>query len=106
MINPYDLGNYNLVERTEKIRIDDFVREANRQLKLSLVKSLISNSQGEIELITSKTKYNGERLWFKCPQCSKRRGVLFKSDTTLGCRECLNLKYLKQRYKGMIETQY
>lgn len=60
----------------------------------------------DIELIATETKFNGVRFWFKCPQCERRVGVLFKHPITqaIGCRLCLNLHYRKQRYKGMAET--
>ena len=60
----------------------------------------------DIELIATETKFNGMRFWFKCPQCERRVGVLFKHTITeiIGCRICLNLHYRKQRYKGMVEN--
>jgi hypothetical protein len=59
----------------------------------------------DVELIAAETRFNGVRFWFKCPLCQRRVGVLFKHPLSqaIGCRLCLNLRYRKQRYKGMIE---
>jgi hypothetical protein len=45
-------------------------------------------------------------LWFKCPLCGSRVGVLFRhpAANTVGCRRCLKLEYRKRRYKGMVEN--
>lgn len=75
------------------------------------MKELILNSEIEalgwhLEIATSKTHYNGLRLWFKCPICGLRAGVVFRHPITnaVGCRKCLKLEYKKRRYKGMAEN--
>lgn len=104
MISPYDLGN-NLVEHTRRITIDELVRLANKQLRQKLIASKLSVLGKDLELTTSKTRFQGERFWFVCPICRKRKGVLYSHSDKIGCRECLGLKYKKQRFKGMTEQK-
>ncbi len=106
LINPYDLGASRLVEQTQSVNIDDLVRKTRKMLKKQLVEAQIEALGTSLHLTTSKTRFNGERLWFICPLCDKRAGTLYQQATsnTLGCRRCLSLYYRKQRYKGMIET--
>ncbi len=37
-------------------------------------------------------QYGGRRVWFLCPRCGRRRGVLYMGRRVV-CRECLNLAY-------------
>jgi len=41
--------------------------------------------------------YGGERLWFKCPHCSKRVAVLYGLDVRFLCRHCYQLPYATQQ---------
>jgi len=102
-LNPNNLGL--LVEECQKIKISDFLRKYKIELKKALIKSELEMMGLNIELTTSKTRYNGIRLWFKCPLCGRRIGILFQHPLTnqIGCRQCLNLEYRKRKYKGMIE---
>lgn len=106
MLSPYDLGNILLNENCFKIRIDDLVREANKGLKTRLIKGYVEVLGVEVGFTTSKTKFGGERIWFICPNCKRRIGTLYKHalEEIAGCRLCLNLKYKRQRFKGMIES--
>lgn len=104
MISPYDLGN-NLVEHTRRININDLLRKANLSFKSQLIKSEIEALGVLVSLTTSKTRFNGSRLWFKCPVCGKRRENLYLNQNKIACRKCNSLKYTKQRYKGMVERQ-
>jgi len=36
--------------------------------------------------------YGGRRVWFLCPRCGRRRGVLYLGQRVV-CRECLDLAY-------------
>ena len=101
-INQRDLGFSLVAENCQKIKIEDLVREAKKTLKVRLVEAQIEALGVSLQLTTSKTRFNGERLWFVCPLCSKRVGTLF-SNGSVGCRKCLGLVYKKQRYKGMLE---
>ena len=105
MIKPYDLGKNNLVENSQKIRIDDIVRQVNKEVKHQILQSHIEVLGFNINLSTSPTRFNGKRYWFVCPTCGKRVGVIFKHPLTfqMGCRTCLKIQYKKQRFKGMIE---
>jgi hypothetical protein len=95
-LNPYDLGENNLVEETQTIKIQDFIRQAQKQLKLAMIKSQIEATGGMgIELSATRTRFGGERLWFICPLCKRRAGCLYRGsgEAVLGCRKCLGLRY-------------
>jgi hypothetical protein len=100
-IKPNDLGDSRVVEWSRKININDFVRQAIKQLKQKLIESQIEVCGQPIKLTTSKTRY-GERYWFVCTECSKRVGILFEIHNHIGCRRCCGLKYQKQRYEGLM----
>jgi len=103
MIRPYDLGK--IAESVRSVKIDELVRKSKEEFKYQFIKSSLSLSGIEIQLTTSKTRFGGDRIWFICPICQKKRGVIYKDNHFIGCRICLNLKYGKQRYKGMTELQ-
>lgn len=52
--------------------------------------------QQHIGLDWTRCHYGGRRAWFRCPQCSRRCGVLFGGPTFL-CRVCGNLAYPSSR---------
>lgn len=91
-----------LVDETRQIKINDLLKEETKGLILA---SGIQIEDIKINLTTTKTMFGGIRLWFLCPTCNKRVGIIYKHPLTqtLGCRICLNLDYRKHRYKGMIE---
>lgn len=110
LISPYNLGDFGsrfmnnpVAENCRKISVNELIRKAQKMLKKRLVEAQIEALGVSIDLITSKTRFNGERLWFKCPMCNKRAGTLF-CDRDLGCRKCLRIIYRKQRFKGMVES--
>ena len=106
-LTPNNLGKNFLVEECQKIKIEDFLKQCRNQFKELIINSELEALGWNLELTTSKTHYNGIRLWFKCPLCDQRIGVLFKHPltNTIGCRQCLNLEYRKRRYKGMVENE-
>ena len=106
-LNLIDLGKKYLVEECQKIRIEDFLRIYRAKLKELVLTSELEVLGLKIDLTTSKTHYNGIRIWFVCPLCNKRVGVLLQHplNKRVGCRICLNLDYRKRRYKGMIEGE-
>lgn len=72
-----------------KLNILDLVRSAKLRLKGELVRSELEVLGVSSELVTSKTGYGGERLWFMCPSCHRRSGVLYRSLSGLvTCRLC------------------
>lgn len=105
LLSPYDLGASQIVEDTQKVSINKLVRIATKDLKKRIVEAKIEALGITVRLTTSKTRFNGERLWFICPICRKRAGnILYNALQNLtGCRKCLRLIYRKQRFKGMIE---
>jgi len=106
VINQRDLGFSPIVENCQKISVDELVRKATKNLKKRLVEAQIEALEANVKLTTSRTMFGGERLWFACPLCAKRSGILYQHPIggTIGCRNCLSLIYKKQRYKGMVEV--
>lgn len=49
-----------------------------------------------VPLTTTTPKYGGVRWWYVCPNCEKRKGVLYVSDAALRCRQCAGLHYASQ----------
>lgn len=105
MINPNDLGEFQLADSVQKVSINKLISQIKMDLKSSLVQSQIEVMGFRVELTTSKTRFGGDRLWFVCPLCSHRCELIYRHDgkEIAGCRNCLNVKYRKQRYKGMFE---
>ena len=100
------LGSSLVAENCQKIKVNELVRQATKDLKKRLVETQIESLGVPVALTTSKTRFSGERLWFVCPTCSRRAGVIFRTPAnSLGCRRCLCLIYKQQRYKVMIELQ-
>jgi hypothetical protein len=107
MINPYVLGENNLIDQCKKISIDNLIKKANKLTKINFINNEVETFGQKISLTTSRTRFNGQRLWFVCPKCSRRINNLYKHPyrNLIGCRICLRLKYRNQRYKGMIENR-
>ena len=40
--------------------------------------------------------FGGERLWFRCPHCGKRVGLLYAAGKLFLCRHCYQLPYSSQ----------
>ncbi len=96
-LNPNDFGRNLLVENCQKIEIKDFLKVCRLEMKKTILNSEIEIRGLNIDLTTSKTRFNGERFWFSCPVCRKRAGVLYSHPITnqVGCRDCLGLDYAK-----------
>jgi len=105
-LTPNDFGKKYLVEDCQKIRIKDILAKFSLDMKELILTSELESLGVNIGFDTSKTNFNGVRLWFKCPICDKRLAMLYKHPfiKIIGCRDCLNLDYRKRRYKGMLET--
>lgn len=103
---PNDLGSFLTVEEIQKVKIDDIVRSIKGELKKSLVLARLEALGISVTLTTSKTGFGGKRLWFECPSCEARVGVLFRHPISekIGCRKCTSIHYRTQRYKGMLES--
>lgn len=102
-INTYDLGK--TTDSLRAVKIDELVRKARDEFKDQFIKSRIDINGKQIEVTTTNTRFGGRRIWFICPICKDKKGVIY-ADPILGCRICLNLKYKKQRYRRMIEMEY
>lgn len=105
-MSPNDFGKKYLIEQCQKIRLSDFIRKTNQQIKETILQATIDVDRLNINLIKSKTGFGGTRFWFSCPICYKRAGALYKHPVSqiLGCRKCLGLDYRKHRYSKMIEN--
>lgn len=104
-MNLNNLGRTFLVEECERVAISSLLREYKAKLKETILRSQFEIINIDVRLTTSWTGNQGIRLWFLCPLCERRAGVLFRHpmQKRVGCRKCLNLEYRKQRYKGMVE---
>lgn len=106
-MSPNDLGEFPLsapvAENLVKLNIGDYLKQVNNRLKEVLIKSSLAISGVDVNLTTSVTGFGGERFWFSCPLCGMRKGVLYKVESTIGCGKCIGVKYMKQRFRGMIE---
>ena len=105
--SPNDLGKQILVEDCQRLSITTYLNIVKEKLKKELLCIEIKKGNLNIELIPSKTTFDGVRYWFKCPMCLQRVGILFVHplSQSLGCRKCLALEYRSRRYKGMIENK-
>lgn len=96
-----------LADISQKINIDEVVSLVNEDLKRQRLQVQIEVMGFNLNLLATKTCFNGMRYWFSCPLCNKRARTIYKHPTSsqVGCRLCLGLQYKKQRFKGMIENQ-
>ncbi|MBD3362099.1 hypothetical protein GF362_00065 [Candidatus Dojkabacteria bacterium] len=95
----YGLNDLFCIEDLEKLDINECIREIKPQIKIKLIRSYLEVQGYKINLSTSETAFGGERLWFECPECGKRKGTLFKNPFSkkITCRKCLGLIYQKQK---------
>lgn len=93
------------VESADKISALSLHRDAVNKLKDDLLVFGVEIEGVDVALTTSKTGNGGTRLWFKCPLCNKRCGVLRQHPIShsLGCASCLGLRYRSSTKKGMVE---
>lgn len=101
-----NLGQNFLVENCQRIDIKHFVNRYKSDLKRSVIEAEIRVFDRSVTLTTTTTHNGGCRFWYRCPNCDRRVGVLFKHplQELIGCRLCLGLEYKKRRYKGMMES--
>jgi hypothetical protein len=105
-LRPNDLGKKFLVEECQKIPVSRFIKITKNKLRETLLNSELEYGKFSIKISTSYTHKMGIRYWFKCPLCHRRTGVIYLHpiNNNLGCRICLNLRYKKSRFKGMVEN--
>ena len=105
--NNNNFGRKYLVEECKNIRIDDLVRKAKVEVLESLVRGLIEVEGYQVGLTNHVLHHGGKRLWFECPICKCKCGIIYKHPTKnslVGCRLCLDLEYRCRRFKGMLEN--
>jgi len=54
----------------------------------------------QVRTETTPTNFNGRRRWFTCPNCGRRRAVLYVSRSGVLCRACLRLVYPSTRERA------
>ena len=93
----------SLVEHCQKLNINDLVRDIKSEFVRTKLKSKIDALEQNINITSTKCHFGNERLWFICPSCSKRVGILYKpmEEDLLLCRKCHNLQYSKSRFNKM-----
>src|SRR6266404_5235967 len=50
-----------------------------------------------VELTWTPCNFGGMRPWYLCPQCGRRCGYLYRSESEYVCRICLGLGHRSQR---------
>ena len=92
-LNPYDFERKLKLESYQQVNIRDYLRIARNGLKKAIVEAQMAINGYVIELCESKTKFGGKRLWFVCPLCRRRCGVISMdlSQEKIMCRKCYNL---------------
>lgn len=103
-----NLGEKILVESSPSVKISEFLRQYRNEFERVIMNTKLNFFNVEVGLTSSKMVRNGTRLWFVCPRCTNRVGIIYKHpiNNNIGCRKCLNLEYRKRRYKGMIESKF
>ena len=86
---------FPVAENCQKIRIDDYVRQVRVSLKKAIIEAQVIVNGQRVNLSESKTHFGGIRLWFECPECHKRRGILYQHPFVSKslCRKCLKTEY-------------
>jgi hypothetical protein len=95
-----------MTDECHQIDVNLFVADLRRELQLQLVASRKDLFLSQINFTYSVTGNGGERIWFECPRCFLRCGVLYRHPVSgvIACRLCLHLKHRKVPYKGMLDA--
>lgn len=56
----------------------------------------LSGRWHKLNLEPTVTAFNGQRWWYVCPTCTKRKAALFWQREKFGCRKCMGLRYQSQ----------
>jgi hypothetical protein len=88
-----------VAENCQKIRIDDYVRQARVSLKKVIIEGQFAVNGYTIKLCETKTRFGGLRLWFECPKCHKRKGVLYQNPIKIQilCKKCFNFELAENK---------
>ena len=85
-----------LVEDCKNVRIEKVVKRARGEIAKALMQGLVEIGGFDVRIISSSLHHGGLRLWFECPICSQKVGVIYQHPTKnnlIGCRGCLGLDY-------------
>ncbi len=102
-INDYG-KSVKLADVCHKVRVQEIVHVYKKSMVDTLEDSKIDIAGVLVPLTESRTGHGGIRLWFKCPLCMRRVGILYQGSDGVGCRLCFKLDYRSHRFKGMIES--
>ena len=92
-----DFGKYFM----NRVSVEECQKLSVRSIDVaSLISSPIEINDQLIELTWTKCNYGGEMVWFLCPACIKRVGMLYRKplNNVFLCRQCLNLTYYLRRF--------
>ena len=56
--------------------------------------------QAQVHTDMTRTNFGGRRRWYICPECGRRRGVMYFARRGVACRACLRLVYPTTRAKA------
>ncbi len=84
--NGEPIGDINLARRESSVDLDYRVRSPGEEWR---------PIQETISLDRTQQHLGGERLWFRCPGCWKRRRVLYGGEL-FRCRKCYGATYPSQ----------
>ena len=93
------MKKYKTVEECSKLYVWDVLKTLNfkrGEKPKSIDISINDRVAMKVDLVPSKTNFQGLRLWFSCPSCNRRVGALYcppYGDQVLLCRHCLGLRY-------------
>lgn len=85
---------------TDKVRFRDQVHSLELEFTYSVEGGKRKSVSQYIELERTPSSFGGERIWFLCPECSKRVGILYVPTIKFLCRTCHNLPYASQVRAG------
>lgn len=93
-----DLAQLKQHEENGEIQIAATNKYGRIKIHLNFNKLTGSADGHEFDLEKQACRYGGFRYWLKCPECGKRRRVLFLLDQSLICRDCSGVGYESQDY--------
>ena len=85
----------------KKVSVEECQKLSIHSIKTGTIFTHLIDVGGQIiNLTTTKCNYGGNRVWFLCPACIKRVGMLYRKplNNVFLCRQCLNLTYYLRRF--------
>lgn len=100
-------GKTWLTDECVRIHVNAILQDYKEELRKGLFNAQLTIDDTCISLCSSAVNKGGLRVWFSCPKCSNRVGILYRQPLTevIACRKCLKLEYRSRRFKGMLENE-